>query len=168
MTKLDDRMAKNALEQLNIENGLDYSECEEEERDDTPIETEEFDSEEKVKLMALAADSVRATDIIVLDLRGLTIISDFFLICTGKSSIQIRAIADRIEEKMREQGYKKLRAEGYQEATWILLDYGDVVVHAMAEEQRSFYRIEEFWEAAPRVEIELDVEPLELSKANSM
>ena len=155
-------MAKNALEQLNIENGIEVTSDLDEDWDETPIETDEFDSEEKVKLMAEAADSVRATDIVVLDLRELTIISDFFLICTGKSSIQIRAIADRIEEKMREQGYKKLRVEGYQEATWILLDYGDVVVHAMAEEQRSYYRIEEFWAAAPRVAIALDVESSDL------
>src|SRR5207244_12873983 len=67
-----------------------------------------------------AADSLRASDITVLDLRGLTIIADFFLICTGKSSIQIRAITDRIEERLREQGIRKLRIEGYQEATWIL------------------------------------------------
>ncbi len=161
LTKLDERMAANALEQRNIENGIDPSELNED-WDNTPVETEHYDSLEKVKLMAAAADSVRASDIAVLDLRELTIISDYFLICTGKSSIQIRAIADRIEEKLREQGYKKLRVEGYQEATWILLDYGDVVVHAMAEEQRSYYRIEEFWAAAPRVEIDIDVESTEL------
>ena len=168
MTKLDERMALNALEQLNIENGVEAASDLNEDWNGIPVETEEFDSEEKVRLMAATADSVRATDIVVLELRELTIIADYFLICTGKSSIQIRAIADRIEEKLREQGYKKLRVEGYQEATWILLDYGDVVVHVMAEEQRSYYRLEEFWSAAPRIEIELDVEPLDLSIPNSM
>lgn len=114
-----------------------------------------LDAEEKVRLIAAAADAVRAEDIEVLDLRTLTIIADFFMICTGKSSIQLRAIADRIDERLREAGIRKPRIEGYQEATWILLDYGDVVCHLMAAEQRAFYRLEEFWAAAPRLELEL-------------
>ena len=122
-----------------------------------------LDSEEKVRLMATAADAVRAMDIVVLDLRELTIIADFFLICTGKSSIQLRAIADRIEEKLREHGYRKLRMEGYQEATWILLDYGDVVAHIMAAEQREFYNLEAFWASAPHLELALTPESTKLS-----
>lgn len=116
---------------------------------------DELDSEQRVRMMADAADAVRATDISVLDLRELTIIADFFLICTGKSSIQLRAIADRIEERMREHGIRKLRVEGYQEATWILLDYGDVVAHVMAEEQREFYDLEGFWSGAPHLQLDL-------------
>jgi len=116
---------------------------------------EALDSEERVRLMAAAADSVRASDIVALNLRELTIVTDFFLICTGKSSIQIRAIAARIEERLREHGIRKLRIEGYQEATWILLDYGDVVAHIMAEEQRAFYNLEGFWANAPRLELAL-------------
>lgn len=119
----------------------------------------ELDSEEKARLMVEAADAVRAEDVVVLDLRKLTIIADFFVICTGKSSIQQRAIADRIEEKLRERGVRKLRVEGYQEATWILLDYGDVVAHIMAAEQRAFYNLEEFWSSAPRLELNLTPEP---------
>lgn len=115
----------------------------------------DLDAEEKVRLIADAADAVRAEDIVVLDLRTLTIIADFFLICTGKSSIQLRAIADRIDERLREAGIRKPRIEGYQEATWILLDYGNVVCHLMAAEQRAFYRLEEFWAAAPQLELEL-------------
>ena len=70
-------------------------------------------------------------------------------------SHQLRAIADRIEERLRTHGIRKLRIEGYQEATWILLDYGDVVAHIMAEEQRAFYNLEGFWSNAPRLELEL-------------
>jgi len=117
--------------------------------------TDELEAEEKVRLMAIAADAVRAEGIEVLDLRPLTIIADFFLICTGKSSIQLRAIADRIDDRMREAGIRKPRMEGYHEATWILLDYGDVVAHVMAAEQREFYRLEEFWNEAPRLELQL-------------
>lgn len=123
---------------------------------------EEMTAEEKVRFMANVADALRATDIVALDLRPLTIIADFFLICTGNSSIQIRSIADKIEEKLREKGIKKLRVEGFQDATWILLDYGDVVAHVMAAEQRDYFRLEDFWSQAPRLELELVPEPLDL------
>ncbi|HZO91230.1 MAG TPA: ribosome silencing factor [Chthonomonadaceae bacterium] len=133
----------------------DATEMEEQDAEAAPPLAGEITSEEKVRIMAAAADSVRASDIVVLDLRDLTIITDFFLICTGNSSIQIRAIADRIEEKLRERGIRKSRIEGYQEATWILLDYGDVVAHVMAAEQRAFYNLEGFWANAPRLELNL-------------
>ncbi len=114
-----------------------------------------LNSEEKTQLMVSSADSIRAEEIIALDLRGITIIADFFLICTGKSSIHIRSIADKIEENMKDYGFRKLRVEGYQEAAWILVDYGDVVVHVMAAEQRAFYNLEAFWSTAPRLNLEL-------------
>ena len=133
---------------------------EEDELDDEEEEEDEFagaglTAEAKVQLMAEMADAVKAEEIIALDVRELTIITDYFLICTGKSSIQIRAISDRIEDKLRAAGERKLRVEGRQEATWILMDYGDVVVHIMAAEQREFYRLEELWQDAPRVALEL-------------
>lgn len=123
--------------------------------DEPPLDIEQMDSEEKARLISATADAVKAVEIVALDLRQLTIISDFFVICTGKSSIQIRAIADRIEEKLRDAGIRKLRMEGFQEATWVLMDYGDVVVHIMAAEQRAFYRLEELWSDAPRLELDL-------------
>lgn len=143
-----------------------FLETEEEDKEfeETPLPVEELTSEQKVRIMATAADSLRAGDIVALDLRELTIIADFFLICTGKSSIQIRAIADRMEERLKDDyGVRKLRMEGYQEATWVLLDYGDVVAHVMAEEQRAFYNLEAFWASAPRLELELVPEPTGLS-----
>ena len=145
-------------DELGIEGGAFESDDEDDIEDANPTPApnpDEMDAEEKVRLMATVADAVRAEDIEVLDLRPLTIIADFFLICTGKSSIQLRAIADRIDDRMREAGIRKPRMEGYQEATWILLDYGDVVAHLMAAEQRDFYRLEEFWTAAPRLELKL-------------
>ena len=120
-----------------------------------PRPASNLDTDERIRLMVAAADAVRAEDIEVLDLRTLTIIADYFMICTGKSSIQLRAIADRIDERMREEGIRKPRMEGYQEATWILLDYGDIVCHLMAAEQRDFYNLEEFWNEAPRLPLEL-------------
>lgn len=141
----------------------DEEDLDDEDDDDGEDEDEEPDefagagltSEEKVSQIVAAADAVKAEDIVALDVRKLTIITDFFVICTGKSSIQIRAISDRIEDKLRKSGERKLRVEGRQEATWILMDYGDVVVHVMAAEQREFYRLEDLWNEAPRVELDL-------------
>ncbi len=130
-----------------------------EDDEEYPEVNEDTDSQERATWLALAADAVRAEDIKVLDLRGLTIIADFFVICTGKSSIQLRAIADRAEEIMEQRGYKKLRVEGYQEAVWILLDFGDVVMHVMAAEQREFYHLEDFWKGAPLLPVDLENNP---------
>ncbi len=135
----------------------------EEETEEEELLDGDLTSTERVELMAHAASAVRAEDIIVLDLRELTIIADFFLICTGKSSIQIRAISNRIEEWMGKRGIKRRRVEGYQEATWILMDYGDIIVHIMAAEQREYFRLEEFWSGAKRLAIDLDEEPLTLN-----
>lgn len=124
---------------------------------DVDVDEDLIDDDPVAKTLhiAHAADSLKAEDIVALDLRGLTIIADFFVICTGNSSIQIRSITDRVEDRMRDHGFRKLRKEGYQEATWILLDYGDVVVHIMAAEQRAFYQLEAFWSEAPRLDLEL-------------
>ena len=115
----------------------------------------DLSSEEKVRLMAEAAYSLKATNIVVLDLRELTIIADFFLFCTGNSSIQIRSIADRIQERLRDLGERKNHIEGFREATWVLLDYSDVVVHVMAEEQREYFNLEGRWAEAPRLDLDL-------------
>ena len=154
------------LDENAIEDEIE-DELEEEEPEEEPVATrEDLDTEERLEIIVRAADAVKATDIIALDLRGLTIIADFFVICTGKSSIQIRGIADRMEEKMRDRGYRKLRVEGYQEATWILIDFGDVVAHVMAEEQRAFFGLEEFWSEAPHVELNLVPEPATLDASS--
>ena len=142
---------------LNDDSDDDYEYDEDEEEDDEPDEFAGacLTAEAKVRMIVQAADAVKAEEIIALDVRELTIITDYFVICTGKSSIQIRAISDRIEDKLRNSGERKLRVEGRQEATWVLMDYGDVVVHVMAAEQRDFYRLEELWGEAARLELEL-------------
>lgn len=92
-----------------------------------------------------AADDKKANYITALDLRGKTLIADFFIICSGTSNIHIRSIADGVMESMEKQGIRQRRIEGYSEATWVLLDYGDAIVHVMSEEQRSFYGLEKLW-----------------------
>ena len=102
-------------------------------------------SEERRDAIVAAADDKKANYITALDLRGKTLIADFFIICSGTSNIHIRSIADGIMEAMEKQGIRQRRIEGYSEATWVLLDYGDAIVHVMSEEQRSFYGLEKLW-----------------------
>ena len=102
-------------------------------------------SEERRDAIVGAAEDKKANYITARDLRGKTLISDFFIICSGTSNIHIRSIADGIMEAMEKLGIRQRRIEGYSEATWILLDYGDNIVHVMAEEQRSYYGLEKLW-----------------------
>lgn len=99
-----------------------------------------------------AADEAKAQEINTLDLRDKTTITDYFVLCSGTSDVHARSIADKIQERMEEVGEDVQRVEGYRHATWILLDYGDVVVHVMQEEQRRYYDLETFWQNLPLLE----------------
>ncbi|MEW5768133.1 MAG: ribosome silencing factor [bacterium] len=103
---------------------------------------------EKARLAASASDSKKAEDIVILEMREVISYTDYFVICSGRSKIQVQAIADAVEEKLAETGVKLDHREGYQEAVWILLDYGDVIVHIFYHETRDFYRLEELWAEA--------------------
>lgn len=94
------------------------------------------------------AANKKAQDIKILNVGGLTSIADYFVICSGNSTVQVKAIADEIEEKMAEQGYCLNHREGYNNARWILLDYGDIIVHIFHTEDREFYGIERLWSDA--------------------
>ncbi len=109
-------------------------------------------TEQKRQMILNAAEDAKAERINALDLRGKTLIADYFIVCSGNSDVHIRSIADRIQDRLREVGERALRVEGYREATWVLLDYGDVVVHIMREETRQHYGLEAFWENAPLIE----------------
>jgi len=92
-----------------------------------------------------ALASRKAQDLVILDLRGLTIITDFFIIATGSSGVNIRALADAVLEDARKEGIKGVTPEGMDEAAWVLLDLGDVVVHIFDAEHRDFYQLERLW-----------------------
>jgi ribosome-associated protein len=96
-------------------------------------------------MIVKAADDKKANYVTEIDLRGKTVISDFFIICSGTSNIHIRAVADGIVETMEKAGVRQHRSEGYSEATWVVLDYGDVIVHVMSEEERDRYKLESLW-----------------------
>ena len=93
----------------------------------------------------------------VLDLRGLSDVTDYFVICHGTSDRQTLAIADAIEERLREQlGRRPGHVEGRRTGEWILLDYLDLVVHVFLQEKRSFYGLDRLWGDAPRLDVERD------------
>jgi ribosome-associated protein len=88
----------------------------------------------------------KAIDIVVINIENVTVIADCFVICNGTSTTNIKALADELEKRLSlEDGIKLSRREGYNSARWILLDYGDVVVHIFHEEDRKFYDIERLW-----------------------
>lgn len=99
--------------------------------------------------MALCALEKKALDIQILDLRKLTTITDYFVICHGESTTQVRAICDHIQEKLEDEGIKVWHREGYENASWVLLDYVDVVTHIFLTETREFYSLERLWGDAP-------------------
>jgi ribosome-associated protein len=92
-----------------------------------------------------AALEKKGEDFIEIDVNGRTILADQFVLVTGRSKIQTRAIADEISEKVEAAGFKVLRAEGYGDGTWILIDLGTVIVHVFTPEQRQFYNLERLW-----------------------
>ena len=96
----------------------------------------------------------KATDPVLFEVGRLTTITDYFLIASGTSSRQVQAIAQHLERRMKEEGFIPFGIEGERDGHWILLDYGDVVVHIFYQPVREFYDLEGLWVEAPRVEIE--------------
>src|SRR5690242_21877763 len=97
-------------------------------------------------LVVDAASDKKAQDILLLDVRGVASFADYFVICSGTSERQIRAIADGIDEGLGAQGIDPYKREGTPADGWVLLDYSDVIVHIFAPEQRAFYGLEKLWE----------------------
>lgn len=100
---------------------------------------------------AQAAEAKKALDLQVLDLREVTSFTDFFLICSASSGRQGQAIADEIGKQLKDKGEKPVSVEGYDPAEWILMDYGDFIVHIFSEPARSYYDLERLWRHARRV-----------------
>ena len=111
----------------------------------------------RAQIAARVAAENRGRDIVILDLRELTCIFDFFVIVSGTSRRQLHAISEEIDRVMQEElGDRRMGIEGYEESRWILLDYGDVVIHMFEPETRAYYAIEELWGQAKRVPLESD------------
>ena len=108
---------------------------------------EATDAGRKTALLCQSADELKALDIVVLDVRGQTIIADFFVMCSGTSTTHIRSIAEHARDVMRENGYRA-RPEGEPASFWVVLDYGDAILHVLNDETREFYDLERLWAEA--------------------
>ncbi|MDF2569093.1 MAG: rsfS [Sporomusa sp.] len=97
------------------------------------------------ELVAKAASDKKASDIVIMDLTGISPVTDHFVICSANSTTQVQAIADNIEQQLAEQGIRLLHKEGYRDAHWVLLDYGHCVAHVFVEDDRQFYKLERLW-----------------------
>lgn len=104
-------------------------------------------------MVAAIAGGKKAEDIVILDMREICTYTDFFVICSGRSGRQAQAISDEIRFRMKQDEVLPLRVEGEQQGNWILLDYLGVVVHVFTHDARDFYRLENLWKDAPRLEV---------------
>lgn len=105
------------------------------------------------KMIIDALEDKKAKDIKAIDIRELTTIAHYFIIASGTSVTHIKALADNIKDKLAEAEFRPLRTEGYNQARWILLDYGDIVVHIFHEEDREYYGLERLWQDGKPVSI---------------
>jgi len=108
---------------------------------------------ERINKIVKLLDDKKAVNISVLDITGLTTIADYFIIATGNSLIQVKALCDHLEKEMAKEGVRPNLKEGYNTANWILLDYDGIVVHIFYPETRDFYKLEHVWHDAKDVDV---------------
>ena len=111
-------------------------------------------AEEKIKVIVRALDAKRAEDIKLLCIKDITVVADYFVIADGSSTTQTKALADEVEFRLKQQGVEPLRTEGYQNASWIALDYGWAIVHVFYKETRDHYNLERLWNDAKPVALD--------------
>jgi ribosome-associated protein len=109
-------------------------------------------AEEKMRLICTAAAAIKAHDITVLDVRGQTIIADFFVMCSGTSITHIKSIVEGVQDRLREEARLRAKSEGDAQSYWMILDYSDVILHVFSEETREFYDLERLWSDAKMTE----------------
>lgn len=113
--------------------------------------------ESKIKEMALLAvqalEDKKAEDVCVIDISEVSIVADYFIIAGGNNKSQIQALSDAVEEKLGKAGYPMRQIEGYQTANWILLDFGDIIIHIFDRENRLFYDLERIWQDGKKVDL---------------
>jgi len=114
---------------------------------------------ELLVLAAKAADDKRAEDIVALNVQGISLIADYFLICHGNSEKQVQAVAREMKAKAEEAGVDVKRLEGFDEAKWVLVDMGDVVAHIFHRDERLYYNLERLWGDAPQEDVQSELMP---------
>ena len=112
-----------------------------------------IDSQKKLEIAVKAADSKHAEDIMALDVREISLLADYFVICSGNSERQINAIIDEVIDKEEENQVSVRRVEGKDGGKWVLIDLGDVIVHVFSASERAFYNLEKLWSDAPLVDL---------------
>ena len=114
---------------------------------------------ELVHTAARAASDKLATDLLAFDVSDQLAITDAFLLASGSNDRQVKAIVDEVEDKLREVGAKPVRREGERDGRWVLIDYGEIVVHVQHVEEREFYALERLWRDCPTIQLPADVMP---------
>ena len=101
--------------------------------------------EEMSQAICKAASDKKAHDIVIMDMKGISSSTDYFVVCSANTATQVRAIADNIEEELAKEGVAFNHKEGYREGEWVLLDFGDVIAHVFMQEAREYYALERLW-----------------------
>ena len=109
------------------------------------------ESKQLFERIAEILEDRKAKEIRIMEIKDISILTDYFIVCTGTSTTHIRALADAVEEKLSGEGREPCHIEGYETARWILMDYGDVVVHIFHSEDREFYDLERLWADAKQI-----------------
>ena len=114
----------------------------------------EKNAKEMVKTAVAALQDKKGEDIRVIDISGVTVIADYFIIASGSNPNQVQALVDNVEEQMYKAGYDDPRVEGYNTASWVLLDYNDVIVHEFSQDDRLFYDLERIWRDGKEIDVD--------------
>lgn len=111
-------------------------------------------SKEMTTLAIKALEDKKGNDIQVIDIRDVSVIADYFIIASGTNTNQVQSLADNVEETLGRAGYEPRQTEGHNSASWILMDYNDIIVHIFSEEDRLFYDLERIWRDGKMVDIQ--------------
>lgn len=112
---------------------------------------DQLDSLTLIEMAANKADDKKADDIKLFDLNGISLIADRVLLCSGQTTVKVRAVAQHVEEELTKAGYTLYGSEGWSDSVWVLLDFGTVIVHVLRTQEREFYNLERLWSQAPSV-----------------
>ncbi|OEF96255.1 ribosome silencing factor [Desulfuribacillus alkaliarsenatis] len=108
-----------------------------------------------VEVITKLLDEKKAEDMVVLNIEGLSVIADYFIVCTGRSVTQVKSLADHVEDTLKQKHNIMAKGiEGTQEGKWVLLDYGDIIVHVFRQEEREFYNLERIWADARQIPLD--------------
>jgi len=118
------------------------------------VEVDMENSKEKVRLAYEALEEKKGEDIQIIDIKDISIIADYFIIASGSNALQVDALMNSVRENLGKNGYEPIRIEGIRSASWILMDYGDVIVHVFSKEDRLFYNLERIWRDGKTISID--------------